>query len=137
MVSLITLRRVLTKTLPAICIQLHNYVFFEKARLKLSPLKQNSVLQDYLLESYARYLTSYQNVKKLLHPPDVDCPPFPWIFTGNPVDGAKFYPTAKKLLIFPIRKISLKRFKSFSIKSFISSPSNSNFQAITLCNFHL
>ena len=56
---------------------------------------------------------------------------------GNPGYGGKSYPTAKKLLISPIRKIPLNRFKSFGIKSFISSPSNSNFQVITLCNLHL
>ena len=52
-------------------------------------------------------------------------------------DREKFYPTAKDLLIAPIRKIPLNRFKSFAVKSFISSPSNSNFQVIILCNFHL
>ena len=53
------LRQVLTKILPAACIQLHNYDLFEKAQLKLSPLIQNSVQLDYLPESYARYLPSY------------------------------------------------------------------------------
>ena len=58
-VSLIAFRQVLTKRLPAACVhclELHNYDLFEKARLKLSPLIQNSVQQDYLPESYARYL---------------------------------------------------------------------------------
>ena len=35
------------------------------------------------------------------------------------------------------RKIPLNRFKFFAVKSFISSPSNSNFQVIILCNLHL
>ena len=48
MVSLLAFRQVLTKILPAACIQLHNYDLFEKAQLKLSPLIQNSVQQDYL-----------------------------------------------------------------------------------------
>ena len=47
---------------------------------------------------------------------------------GYPGDGEKSYPTAKNLLIFPIRKIPLNIFKSFAVKSFISSPLNSNFQ---------
>ena len=77
-----------------------------------------------------------KNVTKLLHPPGVDCSPFPWTFMGNPGDGEKSYPTAKNLLISPIRKIPLNRFKSFAVKSFISSPSNSNFQVIILYNLH-
>ena len=63
--------------------------------------------------------------------------PFPWTFIGNPGDGEKSYPIAKNLLISPIRKIPLNRFKSFAVKSFIFSPSNSNFQVIILCNLHL
>ena len=78
-----------------------------------------------------------KNVKKLLHPQGVDCPSFPWTFMGIPGDVGKSYPTAKNLLISPIIKIPLNRFKSFAIKSFISSPSNSNFQVITLGNLHL
>ena len=78
-----------------------------------------------------------KNVTKLLHPPGVDCSPFPWTFMGNPGDGEKSYPTAKNLLISPIRKIPLNRFKSFAVKSFISSPSNSSFQVIILCNLYL
>ena len=75
--------------------------------------------------------------KKLLHPLVVDCSPFPWTFIGNPGDGEKSYAAAKNLLIFPIRKIPLNRFKSFAVKSFISSPSNSNFQIIIVFNLHL
>ena len=78
-----------------------------------------------------------KNVKKLLHPPGVDCPSFHWTFMGNPGDGGKSYPTPKNVLISPIRKIPLNIFKSFVIKSFISSSSNSNFQVITLCNLYL
>ena len=51
-------------------------------------------------------------------------PPFPWTFMGNLGDGEKSYPSAKNLLIFPIRKIPLNRFKSFAIKSFICSCSH-------------
>ena len=67
----------------------------------------------------------------------VDCSSFPWAFMGNLGKGKKSYPTAKNLLISPIRKILLNRFKSFVVKSFISSPSNSNFQVIILYNLHL
>ena len=56
--SLLAFRQVLTKNFPAACIELHNYNLFEKARLKLSPLIQNSVQQNYLPESYAKYLPS-------------------------------------------------------------------------------
>ena len=78
-----------------------------------------------------------KNVTKLLQPPRADCSPFPRTFIGNPADGKKSYPNAKQLLISPIRKILLNRFKSFAVKSFISSSSNSNFQVIILCNLHL
>ena len=78
-----------------------------------------------------------KNVTKLLHPPGVSCSPFHWTFMGNPGDVKKSYPTTKNLLISPIRKIPLNRLKSFAVKSSISSPSNSNFQVIILCNFHL
>ena len=78
-----------------------------------------------------------KSVKKLLHPPGVDCSPFPWILMGNPGDGGKSYSTAKKLLIFPIIKIPLNRFKFFAVESLISSQSNSSLQVIILCNLHL
>ena len=57
-VFLIAFRQVLTNIFPVAFIQLHNYDLFEKARLKLSPLIQNSVQQNYLPESYAKYLPS-------------------------------------------------------------------------------
>ena len=63
--------------------------------------------------------------------------PLPLNLYGKPWWWEKSYPTAKNLLISPIWKISLNRFKSSAIKSFISSPSNRNFQVITLCNLHL
>ena len=68
-----------------------------------------------------------KNVTKLLHPQGVDCSPFPWTFMGNPEDGGKSYLTAKNLLIYPIRKIPLNRFKFFAIKNFISSPIKQQF----------
>ena len=45
-----------------------NYDLFEKAQLKLSPLIQNSVQQNYLAESHARYLPSYQKCQKIVAP---------------------------------------------------------------------
>ena len=57
-VSLLAFRYVLTKILPAACIQWHSYDLFEKAWLKLSPSLQNSAQQDYIPESYASYLPS-------------------------------------------------------------------------------
>ena len=124
-VSLLAFRQVLTKILPVECIQLHNYDLFEKARLKLSPLIQNSVLQGYIPESYASYLLSYQKCQKIVAP------------TRSGLSTLPLNPAVKNLLIFPIRKIPLNRFKSFAIESFIYSPSNRNFQVITLCNLHL
>ena len=119
-VSLIAFRQVLTKILPAAFIQLHNY----DCRI----ISQNHM-------PGISFLT--KNVKKLLHPPGVDCPPFLWIFMGNPGDRGNSYTTVKILLISPIRKIPLNIFKSFAVNSFISSPSNSNFQIIILCNIYL
>ena len=78
-----------------------------------------------------------KNVTKLLHPPGIDWFPLPWTFMGNPGGGEKSNPIAKNLLISPIRKIPLNRFKSFAVKSFISCPSNSNFKVIILCNLYL
>ena len=124
-VFLIAFRQVLTKIFPVAFIQLHNYDLFEKARLKLSPLIQNSVLQGYIPESYASYLLSYQKCQKIVAP------------TRSGLSTLPLNPTVKNLLIFPIRKIPLNRFKSFAIKSFISFSSNSNCQVITLCNLHL
>ena len=124
-VSLIAFRQVLTKVLPAAFILLRNYDLFEKARLKLSPLIQNSVLQGYIPESYASYLLSYQKCQKIVAP------------TRSGLSTLPLNPTVKNLLIFPIRKIPLNRFKSFAVKSFISSPSNSSFQVIILCNLYL
>ena len=49
----------------------------------------------------------------------------------NPTQQPKIY------FIFAIKEIPFNRFKSFPIKSLISSPSNINFQVIILCNLHL
>ena len=139
-VSLLAFRHVLTKILPAACNQLHNYDLFEKVQLKLSPLAQNSdyLPRNIISQNHMPGISLLnKNFKKLFHPPGVDCPSFPWTFMGSPGDWGKSYPTSKYVPIFPIRKIPLNRFKSFAIKSLISSPSNSNFQVITLCNIHL
>ena len=135
-ITLIAFRQVLTKIFPAAFIQLHNYDLSEKARLKLSPLIQT-------LSSRTMFHRVICQVSPFLPKMSKNCYthqlwiPFPWIFMGKPGDGSKFYPTAKNLLVSPIRRISLNGFKVFAIKSFISSPSNSNFQVITLCNLHL
>ena len=86
----------------AACFQLHNYDLFEKVGLKLSPLTQNSVQQDYLLSN--SLLT--KNIKKLLHLPGVDCPPFPWTFMGNPGDegGGRILPKSQEFTHFPHQK---------------------------------
>ena len=127
--------------MPAACILLHNYDLFEKAQLKLSPLTQNRIQQDYLPESYARHLPSYQKCRKTvaltrcgLFPLPLNPEPSLWVTLGM---GKNPTQQAKNLLISPIRKIPLNRFKSFTVKKFISSPSNSNFQVIILFNLHL
>ena len=82
------------------------------------------------------HILGKKNVTKLLQPPGADCSPFPWNFMGNPGDEEKSYPTTKNLLICPIRKIPLNRFKSFTVKSFTSSPHQTaifNF-AIFICS---
>ena len=81
-VSLIAFRQVLTKILPAACIQLHNYDLFEKAQLKLSPLIQNSVQQDYVPESYTRHLPSYQKCHKIVAPTRCGLSPLPLNLNG-------------------------------------------------------
>ena len=62
-VPLLAFRQILTKILPAACIQLRNYILVEKARLILSPLIQNCVKQDYLPESRASISFHNKNVK--------------------------------------------------------------------------
>ena len=48
-----------------------------KPQLKLSPLIQNRVRQDYLPESYARHLPSYQKCHKIVAPTTNRCGLFP------------------------------------------------------------
>ena len=115
-VSLLALRQVLTKLLPAACIQLHNYDLFEKARLKLSPLILNNVQQDYIPESYARHLLSFQKCQKIVAPTRYRLSPLSMNLYGKRQGWGKSYPIAKILLISPITKIPLDRFKSFAIK---------------------
>ena len=83
-VSLIAFRQVLTKILPAACIQLHNYYLFEKSQLKLSFFIQNSVQQDYLPESYARYLSFYQKCQKIVAPISCELSALPFNLYGKP-----------------------------------------------------
>ena len=108
-VSLIVFRYVLTKILSAACILLHNYDLIEKAQLKLSPLIQNCVQQDYIPESYARHLPSYQKCHKIVAPTRCGLfPPSPeplWVTLGmgkNPTQQPKIYsfpPSEKSPLI--------------------------------------
>ena len=103
-VSLIAFRQVLTKILPAACIQLHNYDLFEKAQLKLSPLIQNRVQQDYLPESYARHLPSYQKCHKIVAPTRCGLLPLPLNFYGKPLGWGKILPNSQKFIRFPHQK---------------------------------
>ena len=48
-----------------------------------------------------------KNVTKLMHPPGVDCPPFPWTFMGYSEDEEKSYPTAKNYSFPPSEKSPL------------------------------
>ena len=76
--------------------------------MELILLTQNSVQQNYLPELHPRYYSSYQKCPSFnvgsLHPPGVDCPPFPWTFIRNPGDGEESYTTAKNLLISSTKK---------------------------------
>ena len=119
--------------MPAACIHLHDYYFFEKAHLKLSPFIQNRVQQDYIPESYARHLPSHQQCHKIVAPTR----PLSLNLYGKPLGWRKILPNSKKITHFPDQKNVFNRFKFFTIKNFISSPSNKNFQVIILCSLHL
>ena len=108
--SLIDFRHILTKISPAAFIELHNYDLFEKARLI------NNVQQDYIPESYARYLLSFQKCQKIVAPTRCRMSPLPMNLYGKPQGWGKSYAIAKILLISPIKKIPLDRFKPFAIK---------------------
>ena len=136
-VSLLGFRQILINVLPAAFIQLYNYDLLQKSWLKLSPLIQNSVEQDYIPDSCARYHLSYQKGQNVVALTRCGLSPLPWTLIENTGDGGKSYPTTKNLLISPIRKTPLNRIKSFAIKKFFSSPSNGNFQATTLRKLHL
>ena len=86
---------------------LHNYDLFEKDQLKLNPLIQNRVQQDYLPELYVRHLPSYQKCHKVVAPIR-DCSPFPrtlWVTLGmgkNRTQQPKIYsfpPSEKSPLV--------------------------------------
>ena len=93
--------------------QLDNHDLVEKARWNLSPLIQNNVQQDYLLELYLMYLCSYQN-----------CPLLWYCFVARtrcwlsllhfslyrkPWGWGKILPNSQKLTPFPHHKIFLNR----------------------------
>ena len=103
-VSLIAFRQVLTKLLPAACIQLHNYDLFEKAQLKVSPLIQNRVQQDYIPESYARHLTSYQKCPKMFAPTRYGLFPPPLNLYVKLWGWVKILPNSQKFTHFPHQK---------------------------------
>ena len=134
--SLIAFRWV-SKILPAASIQVCNYDLSEKAQLKLSPLIQNRVQQDYLPESYARHLSSNQKCHKIVAPTRCGLLPLPLILYGKPWGCGKILSNSQTFTHLPHWKNPLNKFKSFAVKSFISSPWNSNFQVIILCNLHL
>ena len=115
--------------MPAACIQLHNYDLFEKAPLKLSPLIQNRVQEDYLPESYARHLPSYKKCCKFVAPTRCGLLSLPMSLYGTPWGWGKLLPNSEKFTCSPIRKIPFNSFKSFAIKSFISSPIKKQFSS--------
>ena len=106
-VSLIAFRQVLTEILPAAFIQLHNYELFEKVQLKLSLLIQNSFQQDYIPESYARYLNSYQECQKIVAPIRHGLSPLPLNRYRKPWGWGKILPNSQKSNRFPHQKNSL------------------------------
>ena len=121
----------LDKSWQKFCLQhsLHNYDLFGKARLKLSPLIQNSVQQDYIAESYGRYLLSYQKCQNIVAP--TRCgqsppPPEPLCETL----GMEENPTQLlKICSFPPSEILPLIYLNLLLsKVWFLSPSNSNFQ---------
>ena len=103
-VSLIAFRQVLTEILPAAFIQLHNYELFEKVQLKLSLLIQNSFQQDYIPESYARYLLSYPKYQKNVAPTRCGLSPLPLKLYAKPWGLEKILPNSQKFAGFPHQK---------------------------------
>ena len=92
------------KILPAACIQLDCYDLFEKAELKLSPLIQNTVQQDYLPESYASHLPSYQKCHKIVAPTRCGLFPVPLNLYGKPWGWGKILLNIQKVTPFPHQK---------------------------------
>ena len=87
-VPLIAFRQVSTKILPPACIQLLWYIWKSSIKTKSLNTKQSPAgLSPRIIRQVSPFLT--KNVKKLVHPPGVDCPSFPWTFMGNPGDGEK------------------------------------------------
>ena len=103
-VSLIAFRQVLTEILPAAFIQLHNYELFEKVQLKLSLLIQNSFQQDYIPESYARYLLSYPKYQKTVAPTRCGLSPLPLNLYAKCWGLEKILPNSQKFTDFPHQK---------------------------------
>ena len=137
-ISLLTFRQVLKKILPAVCIQLQLWLLWISLNKTKSLNKKQcpAGLSPRIICQVSPFLPKMsQNC--CTHQVLWTGSPFPWTFMGNPGDGEKSYPIAKNLLISPIRKIPLNRFKSFAFKCFISSSSKNSVQVITLCNLHL
>ena len=87
--------------MPAACIQLHNHDLFQKAQLKLSPLIQNSVQQDYLPKSYARHLPSYQKCHEIVAPTRSGLFPIPLNLYGKRWGWKKILANSQKFTHFP------------------------------------
>ena len=95
-VSLIAFRQVLTKILPAAFIQHPNCDLFEKARLKLSHLIQDSVHRNYIPESYARYFPFYQKWQKIVAPTRCGLSPLPLNLDEKPLGRGKILNNSQK-----------------------------------------
>ena len=128
--SLIAFRQVLTKILPISFIQLHIYELFEKNWLKLSPLIQKIFQQDYIPESYARYLLSYANCQKNVAPYRCGLSPLFLNLYTKPWGWGKILPNSQKFTDFPPKfplidlnlSISKVTFISHQISIFKQSP---------------
>ena len=122
--------------MPGACIQLHSYdLFVSKSSIKTKSLNTKPCPVGLSPRIICQASPSLPKMSQNCCTHQVwTVSPFPGTFIGNPGDGEKCYPTDKNLLISPIRKIPLNRFKSFAVKSFISSPSKNNFEVIILCN---
>ena len=78
--------------------------YLKKAQLKLSPLIENRVQQDYLPESYARHLPSYQKCHEIVSPTRCGLFTLPLNLYGKSWGWEKILPNSQEFTYFPHQK---------------------------------